>query len=165
MRKVFEKTLESTLVGLLIFVTVCVSLQVFFRYVLNDPLTWSEEAAKLAFMWLVFFGLALAEKDDIHIAVDFFVIRLPNRIQKAVRLAVELFGLAVMLIIGYYAFPFIAMQKAMRSVALDISMMYFSAAIPVGCLLLSIYKIFTISRIKTRDFTAVPAAENAPAVE
>ena len=166
MKKAFENTLGAILISLFIVVIVCISLQVVYRYLLNNPLTWTEEVAKLSFMWMVFLGLAMAERDGLHIAVDFIIIRLPNSIQKPVRIAIELFGIVIMLVIGYYAIKFIAVQKAMRSVALDISMMYFSAAIPIGCFLLGAYKIFTINRIwKTRDFTAPPTADDAQVIQ
>jgi TRAP-type C4-dicarboxylate transport system permease small subunit len=146
--------MECALVCLFIVIIVCVSLQVFFRYVLNSPLIWSEETARLCFLWMIFLGLALAEKDDLHIAVEFFVGKMPNNVQKPLRIAVEIFGIIVLLVICYYAVNYIAIQKAMRSVALNISMMYFTTAIPVGCFLYSIYKLFTINRLwHTKDFT------------
>ena len=59
MRKVLEESLRFALLALFAVIIVCVSLQVFFRYVLNDPLTWSEELARFSFMWMVFLGWGL----------------------------------------------------------------------------------------------------------
>lgn len=148
MKRLFERTLECALVCLFVVIIVCVSLQVFFRYVLHDPLIWSEEVARLSFLWMVFLGLGIAERDNLHIAVEFFMDRIPQTMQKPLRLAVEVFGIIVLLTASFYAVEFIAEQKAMRSVALDISQMYFTAAIPVGCLIYSFFKMLTIGRIK-----------------
>lgn len=164
MKRLFERTLECALVCLFIVIIVCVSLQVFFRYLLNDPLIWSEEVARLSFLWMVFLGLGIAERDHSHIAVDFFVDRMPQCVQKPLRLAVEVFGIAVLLTVGFFAIEFISHQKAMRSVALDISQMYFTAAIPAGCLIYSVYKVVTFNRIRKTD-TFAPEVGAAHGVE
>lgn len=166
MKRIFERTLEYSLVALFVVVIAGVALQVFFRYVLNSPLTWSEELSRLAFTWMLFLGLCLAEKDNIHIAVDFFVDRMPASVQKPLRVAVEVFCIAILLTVVYYSIQFIEMQRAMRSVALDISMAYFTLAVPVGCLLFAIYKFQTIARImRTDDFRSTPGSDVAIATE
>jgi TRAP-type C4-dicarboxylate transport system permease small subunit len=158
----FEKVLQWVLLFLFTVIIVSLSLQIFYRYVLNHPLTWSEELARFSFMWMVFLGLGLAEKENLHIAVDYFVDRMPARIQKPLRVSVEIFSIVVLLFVGTYAIPFIFMQRFMRSVALNISMMYFSEAVPVGCFLLSIYKVFSIGRIlKTENFRSTPGTDEA----
>ena len=163
MRKVLEESLRFALLALFAVIIVCVSLQVFFRYVLNDPLTWSEELARFSFMWMVFLGLGLAERDDQHIAVDFFVSKMPSGAQKVVRLAVEVFCIVVLAVACYQSFGVIQVQAAMRSVALNISMAYFAVVVPIGFAILCLYKFFSIARIvKTRDFSSTPGVKPAP---
>ncbi len=146
MKRLFERTLETALIGLFVVTIVCVVIQVFYRYALNNPLPWTEELAKLAFMWMLFLGLCLAEKDHMHIAVDFFVDRMPKAIAAPLRVVVEIFCIIVLLAVCWFSIGYIAMQKAMRSVSLDVSMMYFTLAVPAGCLLYSIYKTFDLIR-------------------
>ncbi|MEJ2134846.1 MAG: TRAP transporter small permease subunit [Desulfofustis sp.] len=50
------------LVGSTLVMVISILLQVFFRYVMNAPLYWSEEIARYAFVWLVFIGAAIAPK-------------------------------------------------------------------------------------------------------
>lgn len=45
-------------------------MQVFFRYVLNNSLSWPEEVARLGFVWLVFLGMAIAIHRDAHLRID-----------------------------------------------------------------------------------------------
>ncbi len=146
MKKVFETLLESCLAMLFVLIIICVALQVFYRYVLSDPLAWTEELAKLAFIWMIFLGLFLAERDNLHIAVDFFVDRLRPVAQRRIRILVETFSIAVLLLICCHSFGFIGIQKAMRSVGLNISLMYFTLAVPIGCLLFALYKGAALSR-------------------
>ncbi len=66
----FDGALESICIFLLL-TTIAVTLtQVFFRYALNASLSWPEEMARWAFVWLVFIGMALGVHQDTHISLD-----------------------------------------------------------------------------------------------
>jgi TRAP-type C4-dicarboxylate transport system permease small subunit len=163
MRKVLEESLRFALLALFVVIIVCVSLQVFYRYVLNDPLTWSEELARFSFLWMVFLGLGLAERDDQHIAVDFFVGKMPFGMRKIVRIAVDVFCVVVLAVACYQSIGVIRVQAAMRSVALNISMAYFAIAVPIGFAILCIYKFFSIAKIvKTKDVTSTLGVNPVP---
>jgi len=51
-----------------IFIIVCVG--VFFRYVLNNSLVWTEEIAKFAMVWLAFVGSPVAMERGGHVAIE-----------------------------------------------------------------------------------------------
>ena len=51
--------------------------QVICRYVLNDPSTWLDEFAVLAFAWMIMIGAAVVQRDDAHMQIDSFVRPLP----------------------------------------------------------------------------------------
>src|SRR5690606_17260611 len=53
-----------------------VLLQVFLRYVLNNPTSWSEEVATLAFVWCVMLVIPLGIRHQEHISMEFLVSRL-----------------------------------------------------------------------------------------
>lgn len=52
------------------FFVLTILLGVFFRYVLNAPLVWSEEAARNLNIWSVFLGAAVAVYKIDHLRVD-----------------------------------------------------------------------------------------------
>lgn len=58
----------ATILFILFFIVVI--LQVFFRFVLSMPLTWSEEASRYLNLWSVLLGAALAVKYKDHLRVD-----------------------------------------------------------------------------------------------
>lgn len=58
----------ATVFFILFFITVLV--QVFFRYFLNSPLSWTEEAARYLNIWAVLLGAALTHKNQEHLRVD-----------------------------------------------------------------------------------------------
>ncbi len=65
-----EFLLEHVATWLFILFFIAVLLQIFFRYILNAPLTWSEEAARYLNVWAVLLGAALAIKRKDHLRVD-----------------------------------------------------------------------------------------------
>lgn len=66
-----DANIEKVLcVGLLALMSIIIVVQVFFRYVLQNSLQWSEEIARYMFIWLIYIGIAYGVKLDKHIAVD-----------------------------------------------------------------------------------------------
>lgn len=57
-------------IACLVAIVVVTALGVFFRYVLNDPLVWSNGAGIVAMMWLTFIGGSLLFKTDDHINIS-----------------------------------------------------------------------------------------------
>ena len=59
---------------------------VVWRYFFVDPLTWSDEIARLLFAWLAFLGAAIGVKRGAHSAVAVFEARMPLRWQRRMAL-------------------------------------------------------------------------------
>lgn len=55
----------------------CVTLQVVFRYVIQEPLPWSEEAARYLFVWTAFLAAAVTVGRNDQFSISLFVERLP----------------------------------------------------------------------------------------
>lgn len=111
---------------------VAVSLQVFYRYVLNDPLAGSEEIGRLAFVWVTFIGAAVASRDNMHIRIDYFANRLRPGSARVVRMldhvATATFGL-VMIWVGYLLAVF---SLDYESASLQFPMTLVHASLPIA---------------------------------
>lgn len=59
---------------------------VIFRYCLNNPFTFGEEATKFLFVWLVMLGTAHTARRDKHVHLDFLTSKLPHGFQKALQI-------------------------------------------------------------------------------
>ncbi len=82
---------------------------VFWRYVLNDPLIWTVNAAAVAFIWTVLIAAGLPNWADEHIQFDLFYRRMSPRWQRASRmvgnlLLVVIFTLPIPATWDYLAF-------------------------------------------------------------
>ncbi len=97
----FIKNLSAIALG---FMTVLVIVQVFFRYVLNHPLSETQELSIYAMVYVVMLGCTIAVRNKTHIAVDALVNLLPERVGWFVRkicFCVMLFFFAVLLKDGW----------------------------------------------------------------
>ncbi|MEK7993617.1 MAG: TRAP transporter small permease, partial [Planctomycetota bacterium] len=127
-----NRALDSLMFLLMAAIVVVLLSQVVFRYVLNNPLVGSEDAAKLATIWMVFLGAGLAVRDRIHIQIDYFIEKLPRRVQRAIDAAMAATVLVFIGIVLYQCIDLFDMQRGMKSVGLNIDVTYFSAALPAG---------------------------------
>src|SRR6202011_5593960 len=70
------------LAALLVIVEICIlSAGVFTRYVLGNPLVWSDELATIVFLWLAMLGAVVAYRRGEHIALSVLVRRSSARVR------------------------------------------------------------------------------------
>jgi TRAP-type C4-dicarboxylate transport system permease small subunit len=67
------------LIALSMGIAAVVFLQVVFRYVLRQPLFWSEELPRYLLIWMSFLAAALAQKTEAHINITLCLTWLPRR--------------------------------------------------------------------------------------
>jgi len=81
-------------------IAIIVSLSVFFRYVLNNSLTWSEEISKYLMVWMVFVGAPIAMLESRHIAIEI----LPNLFKPKLRAFIFLcVNVLIVITMGFWA--------------------------------------------------------------
>jgi len=115
----------------------CFLVQIFFRYVLNNPVGWTEELSILCWMWGILWGAAfvVTESDEVR-----FDIVYGNVSEGVRRVFTVITGLAL---IGLYgvslpaAWSFVAFMKVERSAYLHVPIVY----------LYSIYVVFAVACI------------------
>ena len=75
----------ADLIGAGIFAVLFLALvvQVLRRFVFGTPAAWTEELAAIAFVWVIFWGIAFAVPLSTHVAVDFVVLRFPPPLRRA----------------------------------------------------------------------------------
>ena len=71
----------------LVLLVAVLAAQVFFRYVLQTGITWSEEVSRFAFIWFVYISASLAAQRGTHIRVTLFTGLIPGGERVAILLA------------------------------------------------------------------------------
>jgi len=136
--------IERVLMLLSCAIAVVVFLQVVFRYVLHQPLFWSEELPRYCLIWLSFLAAALAQKDDAHINITLGLSWMPGRGRHVVRIATNLITLGFLGILVYSGVRVVEITAHHRSTALQVPMGAIYAALPVGALLMGMYLLIQI---------------------
>ena len=136
MMKILRYPLETVLCGLLAALTVVVFSQVIARYVLQTPLSYSEELARFLLMWLSMLSAAYAFRMKSHFALRILVERLPEIIQRKVSIAVHVIVTCFFLLILYQGVKYVLGVSGHIAPALQIPMEIPYSSIIVGSALI-----------------------------
>ena len=140
-RKLSDVILDGV-VALLLTATLFLSfLQVIARYILHFSTPWSEELARLLFVWGVFLGAAVGVKRNLHTRVDFLLIRFPTRAGRLVLAGMDLLlaGMAVVMVV--YGGQLVFSTRADFSTSLGYPRNWFYAPVPVAGLFMLWYLV------------------------
>lgn len=64
-------------IGAMAAMTVLVVTQVVFRYVFSSAIDWSEEVARLAFVWAMFLAIPHGIRRGVHVGIDALCVKFP----------------------------------------------------------------------------------------
>ncbi|MCM3584884.1 TRAP transporter small permease [Mesobacillus maritimus] len=134
---------ELALIILSIFTVVVIFLQVFMRYVVGDSLSWSEEIARYAFIWMIYLGVSYGVKKNKHLGVDAFLLLFEKKGQLIIGIIANLCFLVFAVVITYYGIDILS-RVTRESAAMQISLKWVYAAPVVGMLLTSVRLIQNI---------------------
>jgi TRAP-type C4-dicarboxylate transport system permease small subunit len=120
-KQYLDRGIDMVQAVILAAMTVIVFLQVFFRYVLNHPLSWPEETARMMIVWLSFLGAYMAMREKKHIGFNLLVKKLPLRTQAIINIVGKTLIVVFLLVVikqGYFfAQKFLTMQMPYTGVS------------------------------------------------
>ncbi len=141
---------EACIMFSLVIMGVVLSLQVFCRYALNQPLVWSEELARYLFVWVTFIGASYGMRHRIHISMELLFVRLPVWAKLLTHCFTNLVAMAVFIMLIPPGLEFTMEQHDILSSAMQVPMSWVYLAVPVGCCLVTLRLLAdTISNLKT----------------
>ncbi|MGB7259473.1 MAG: TRAP transporter small permease [Pseudolabrys sp.] len=124
---------EAVLLRILVVVTFCLTLaQVLFRYILGDPLVWSEELVLYFFVWITMVGAAGALRTNGHFALTTFVTNLQP---KAAAIVASIVDLAIAIVAGVIFVQGVKMPSPgfhEEAISCPVSMGWFYLSLPIG---------------------------------
>jgi TRAP-type C4-dicarboxylate transport system permease small subunit len=136
---ILAKAEAAVLITLVAVMTVVVFLQVVYRYVLTQPLHWSEELARYLFVWLSILGATLGLQKRGHFGLDFFYRMFPDKGRRILQFLIYLLMGSVILVILVQGIKLVQITVLQESPAIGISMGWAYACLPVGAVLMAIH--------------------------
>lgn len=93
--------LACLVLGVLITAIVVIAMAaVWWRYIVNDPMSWSEQVSRILFVWMTFLGAAVLYRQRLHIAIDMIVLALPLPIQRVLYWTAEI-GVLIFVVVFF----------------------------------------------------------------
>ena len=109
--------------------TVVVTVQVFFRYVLNASLDWGWDVPRFCFIVALLLAIPLALGRNLHVGVELLIEVIDRRWRRRVYRFNAVLMAALMVIVAYYAVVLGRATWDQRMPGLDVSVGYFYVAL------------------------------------
>ncbi len=133
-----DRAMEFALFAIFLAFSLVGGLQIFNRFVLGLPLSWSEEFQKFGHVWMVFIAIPVAYRKGAHIGMDAILMRMPNGMQRAIALISEIMWLILALAIGVYTERLMEVAKFQDSPGLGLRMDWVYAGMVLGAAYLAL---------------------------
>lgn len=98
----------------------CVFLQFFTRYVLNNSLAWTEEMAANCLVVIVFLGSVMCVRTARHIVVDLIYNFLPRKVGRALEIFVDVIAIAFFAYMSWLMWRYVGVVGSERMVTVDL---------------------------------------------
>lgn len=118
-----------------VLIIACV-MQVFFRFVLNNSLTWTEELARYCFVWMHMIGASLLIETRGHATVTVILDLLHGFVRKVVDIIIELIIFFNGTIMLYAGIDLAISTRNNLSTAMSVPMWIINSSVAVGGILL-----------------------------
>jgi TRAP-type C4-dicarboxylate transport system permease small subunit len=150
-----DKILEWALIILMAANVLNVLWQVFTRFILKDPSSFTEELARFLLIWVGLLGAGYAVGQKMHLAIDVVVKSLPEKARRLAESAIQafifLFAFLVM-VYGGIRLVSITLRLNQISAALRIQLGYVYLVLPLSGFLIMFYAgLFFAERIRSPE--------------
>ncbi len=154
--KVLNNFEEIFLLPSFCFSVALLFMQVVFRYVFKNSLTWSEELARYIFIWQLWIGISYCTKNGTHIRVTVLKDLLSAKANRILEVIVIIIWFAFGCFVIYQGYE-VAMRIAsfgQKSPAMQLPMVYAYMAIPVGATLMNIRLVQNLIKLLKEEVAA-----------
>jgi TRAP-type C4-dicarboxylate transport system permease small subunit len=114
---------------------------VFFRYVVRDSLSWTEELARYLMIWAALLAVSVGIKDKEHVGIQLLIKQFPPLLTKIITAVVYIITMVFLGVLTYKGYQVAGKAKTQLSLALNISMYWPLMSIPVSGVLAIIQQL------------------------
>ena len=146
-----NKVLEVFLVILMSVLVLDVLWQVFSRYLLDSPSSFTDELAGFLLIWVGVLGAAYVAGRKEHLAIDILIQRSPPARQRfllyLIHSLIFLFALSVM-VTGGFILVYSRFVLQVKSAALQLPLGFVYIVLPISGLIIMFYEVFHMLNLK-----------------
>lgn len=125
-----------TLLAIVLGILACIAIgQVFARYVVRAPLSWSEEVIRFSMIWSVFLGAGVVVRRGMLVAVEAVYIFAPPGLARLITWFALAVSAAFWAIIAYFGWSITERVVGLNSGSMELPMSLVYAAIPIGAVI------------------------------
>lgn len=140
------------------FVAGGVIFAVIMRYCFSITFTFLEELITLTFAFTTFWGIGMCMLEDEHVVLDFFYLKIPEKIRRYVDIVNVLLTIGFLSITLYYTFGWIDKAGKALSNGLRVPYKYIYGAMPLGIVVSMVCAVIKLwSLIKNKKLNLRPA--------
>jgi TRAP-type C4-dicarboxylate transport system permease small subunit len=154
MRNTIDRILGNILAVLMGAMTLDVLWQVFSRYLLKSPSSFTDELARFLLIWIGVLGAAYVAGQNRHLAIDLLPSRLTGEKKRKLKIFISaliaVFALAVM-VLGGSRLVYLTLYLGQKSSALQVPLGYVYLIVPLSGLLVTYYKVDNIMQLLKKD--------------
>ncbi|GAB6276361.1 MAG: TRAP transporter small permease [Rectinema sp.] len=145
----FDRIRTVMLISISSFTVILCFIQIVLRYftfLSLRPFAWGDEVLRLCAIWVIFLGISLGVRKNAHFRVDLFLNKIKSpKARQVVDTIIDALVMMVLILLTYYGGIY-AMSNITSSLQnIDMSMAWFYAAIPVGCIFEIIEYIYKLA--------------------
>jgi TRAP-type C4-dicarboxylate transport system permease small subunit len=144
----------------LIIVAVVTFAQVVSRSLLEFSIPWSTDVIRMAFVYLIFSGAAVAVRERAHISVDLLDAILPTRLALLFDAVVKVLVAGLLAFLSWLGLVFVLGAGTQRMPYLDVPISYLYFASPLFAAIMLLYQIGQLVEISRRFLSAREGEEN-----
>jgi len=158
LRKIIDNIEEIITVPLMAGLLVVLTWQIGTRWLLNDPSLWSEELARVLFMYMSLIGCAIAIKRSTHVNITFFSDKLPEKVRLGLVLSLELAVLVSIFAIIFLGYQHVQRTAFFELITLGVSSSWMNYSLPIGGVFMVFRQLEKMFGLSKQLFNCRPGA-------
>lgn len=123
---------------------ISIILQITCRYFPMAAFIWTEELARLTFIWFCFISIPITYYYKGHMSIDYLVSKLNTKLQSLFYYIGTILISILSLILTYTGIKLTILAKGQMSPMMNLSFSWFYAAVPVGFGLVALFSILSM---------------------
>ena len=134
----FDRIRTVMMVSVSAFTIILCFIQIILRYftfLSMRPFAWGDEVLRLSAIWVIFLGLSIGVREGAHFTVDLFLNKIQSEKARHVAdLSIDILVMAILTLLTYKGAVYTITNTMSSLQNIQISMAWFYASVPVGCL-------------------------------